>query len=246
MIKIPDKMFGREVEGSYSRWVDNYGAGGEKKEEEPKIEIVPAGIENLESYIRLDSKIHGKHTYPDMLVSMGTKYGDKNWNDAHKALKNEGSFMLNIRSFVDFLDLLKSGIAFDDKGGKIDSKVLEKIYDEIVTQRDPWRAEWLDAKFKGKDIIYHLNGKEIKEVLEDCLMEDKTPGIDLDFWIKYANNQGLPKWDVKDGSLYYWNPKNGKVAGFWANFGWVGFGCGEDPLCSGSGLRVRPAKIFRG
>jgi len=239
MIKIPDKMFGKEVEGSYGRW--------KNKEtvvvEEPEIEVVSGDVIDGRGYIRLESKIHGIHTYPDMLVSMGTKYGDKNWSGAHEALKNEDSFMLNIRSFVDFLDLVKSGEAYDGKGGKIDSKVLENVYDEIVTKRSPWRSEWLDAKFEGGELIYHLDGKEIKEILEGCLMKDKK--IDLDSWIKNANDQGLPKKGVKDGSLNYWKPVDGKVAGFWASSGGV-FYCDGDPQFSYSVLRVRPAKIFRG
>ncbi|MBI2673242.1 hypothetical protein HYX19_03210 [Candidatus Woesearchaeota archaeon] len=70
-------------------------------------------------------------------------------------------------------------------------------------------------------------------------MGDKLPGIDLGDWLERANSQGLPPKDVKSGSLYYLNPKNGAVARFFANSGWAGL----YPRYSDSGLGVRAARI---
>ena len=123
---------------------------------------------------------------------------------------------------------------------------------EIAEVRDPWRAEWLDADFKVINEILHINynhrtvNAELKpqnsEPLENCLMENKTPGIDLEAWLKNANRQGLPPTNIKKGSLYYWHPVNRRVAWFDASPARVGLCCVGYPWDSGSALGVRLAR----
>jgi len=124
-----------------------------------------------------------------------------------------------------------------------------------VVKRYPYRAEFLGGKFsktglvsKTLNVTYHKirpDGitEEVTEPLQDCLRVNKTPGIDLDYWLDHATQQGLPRQNNTDGNLYYWNPREGAVAGFWADSGWVGLGCGWYPTDSNASLGSRPVKV---
>ncbi len=171
-------------------------------------------------------------------------------------LVKESSYIpLNLRLFVDFLKEIKQGLngkkVYDGNKNIIPSDRLLITWNEITEVRNPWRAEWLDNKFiqEGKQYytIYHKinpNGtlKLVKEPLEECLMKDKTPGIDLEDWLERATNHGLPLKDVKSGSLYYWHPENDAVAGFDTISGGSYFLCGRDHGLSGSSFGVRRAR----
>ncbi len=210
------------------------------------------------NFLILEGKTHGSYSYPDLYVAKSLSHHSKNWYQCHEALQDEGNSMLTLRQFVDFLNLLKSGKAFDGKGKQVSSSELEAILKEITEQRDPWRAEWLDADFKVIKNKLHLNyehrhvqGKlqpQRSEPLQGCLMEDKTPGIDLEDYLKRATLQGLPPAEVKSGSLYYWKPMsdNNSVAWFGADAGWSNLLCRGDPQDSSSalGVRRRRAKNF--
>jgi hypothetical protein len=76
------------------------------------------------------------------------------------------------------------------------------------------------------------------EPLESCLMEDKKPGIDLNDWLDNSTSQGLPITNAKDGDLYYWFPRDERVAGFFANSGRAFLNCNRNPLDSYSSLGV--------
>ena len=175
----------------------------------------------------------------------------------YKILRKNDEYMLTPRQFVDFLALLKSGNASDENGNAVNPAQLEAILDEITEVKDPWRAEHLDAKFDSSGLIrktfritYHKiksDGtiEEVTEPLEDCLMSDKEPGIDLDDWLKNANNQGLPKPDAKKGDLWYWYPRNGAVARFRANSDRANLNCNRNPTNTNDALGVRPAKLYK-
>ena len=178
----------------------------------------------------------------------GTKYiGNINWNQGLSINAKLGNQTLNPRQFVDFLNLLKSGRAYNGNGNVVDSQRLGAILDEIVGVRDPWRAEWLDAKFDGNNLVYHViestgQLREIKESLVDYLSVNKTPGINMNDWLKDANYQGLPKSNIKDGKLFYWAPFDGTVAGFFAVSGRADLDCDRDPSDSFASLGVRVAR----
>jgi len=223
-----------------------------KQEEKSKIILPATNIQNPEDYIILEGKTYDNYSYSDLLVAKQKTLFNKTQDECHKELNKQGNFMLAIRQFADFLTLLKSGKAFDGAGNKIDSKELEQILNEIVEVRSPWRAERLDADFKVYNGVLHINyehrvnsnGKlkpNYSEKLEDCLMQDKTPGINFDDWLKNANKQGLPKSDVKKGKLYYWYPRddNNSVAGFDADSDWAGLDCSGYPGDRDDSLGVR-------
>ncbi|MBS3089553.1 hypothetical protein J4461_01575 [Candidatus Pacearchaeota archaeon] len=128
--------------------------------------------------------------------------------------------MLTICQFVDFINLIKTGRAFNGAGNQVPSSRLNEILDEIMTVKSPWRSEWLDAKFEKKGGIIGIGsdmyinyehsvnqagdlicGKS--EKLESYLDSHKTPGIDAEQWLRDANNYGIPKPTTSNGSLYY-------------------------------------------
>ena len=207
-----------------------------------------ASIPSPEQYILLSGRAHGSYEYPDTLIAKKRSIQSKKWQEAQDALKAEGKFMPTIRQYADFLNLLKSGNAYDGKGHAIAKSELDSILDDIIKVRDPWRAEWLDASFNEQGeqfyITYHKfnsAGKleQVTEPLQERLMQDKIPGINLEDWLKKANEQGLLSPKAKQGSLYYWCPKDGRVAGFVANSFRAGLDCGRNPRASGSALGVR-------
>src|SRR3989344_8728621 len=103
-----------------------------------------------------------------------------------------------------------------------DSKEKEhnSLYEEITRTRPLGRGNWLDDLFEQRlDGMYLLTKNRTKaEKLQDCLMQDKTPGISLDEWLdgKNVTSQGFPSSNVKSGDLYYWSPTIGSVACFYA------------------------------
>jgi len=180
-------------------------------------------------YILLDREHqNGNYSEVDLLVPFKITHLSESWTacTTPTLLAKEQGYMPTIRQHVDLLTLIKSGEAFDEYGNKIDSKRLQSLFNEITELRDPWRAEWLDAKFGGGTINYHSikqdgSVKEITEILGDYLIQDKCPGISLDSWLKTANSHGLPTENTEDGSLYYWSPRNGSVAWFVAYSLWT-------------------------
>ena len=215
--------------------------------------ITPANIQNPGDYIILEGKIHGNYSYPDLLVSMDRKHYGKNWDDSHKALTDDGNFMLSIRQFVDFVKLLRTVNVYDGTGSLIgNNRKINGILDEIYKVGGDWRSEWLDAKFElSGDKIFinyeHRNqGGNIeprrREQLVDYLSSNKCPGIDLENWLNNASEHGLPEQNVKNGSIYYWKPENERVAGFDAYSGRAYLDCGRDPSSSDSSLGVRLAR----
>ena len=214
----------------------------------PPPSASPSGsnIRNAESYIILPGKAHGSYSYPDLVVAVEKTYMSTNWNQAHEALHKENAFMLTPRQYIDFLQMLKSGTAYNGRGTRLTSSKVDEILDEILTKREPWRAEWLDAYFKdvneGLNISYDhriVNGQlkpQRTEPLESCVMEDAYVNLFS------ANRQGLPTSKTRTQETYFWHPKDGRVAWFRANSGGVGLSAGGVPADSDSSLGVRAAR----
>src|SRR3989344_6260812 len=186
--------------------------------------------------------------------------GNINREQALKLNNELNSFTLNSKLFAEFLKLLKSGRALDGTKKQVNSRELETILKEIIEVRNPWRSEWLDNKYSKSggvlgigsklSVTYHKfdsSGKliEVTEPLDsDTLMENKTPGISLEDWVNNPNSQGLPKSNVPDGSLYFWHPREGRVARFVADADGADLYCLGYPDGSDGVLGVRVAKIF--
>ena len=191
--------------------------------------------------------------------------GNINYPQAISLNESLGNFTLPLILGKEFIKLLRDGAngkkVYAGNGRQISSSQLDSLYKEITEVRNPWRSEWYDTKFsteKNQGILNKLlkmkwlveypvfeNGtiKKISEPLEECLREDKKPGIDLDNWLDSSTNQGLPKFNSSYGDLYYWHPRNGSVAVFYANSDWAFLDCGWDPSLSNSALGVRAARV---
>lgn len=182
-----------------------------------------------------------------------------NWSESYDILRKLELLMLNLRQGADFLAHVRDGIdgrvkVFDGSETELGRDVLTKIYDDITKVKPPYRAEWYDNKFsqsgRSWNVTYHKierDGtiREVTEPLQDCLREDKTPGIDLNHWLRNATYQGLPPSDTPQGSLYYWHPRNGSVARFDAYSDGAALLCDRNSQYSNAGLGVRAAKIKR-
>jgi len=157
----------------------------------------------------------------------------------------------------EFLRLLDSGIntknkVYDGAGKTLDEAILKQVFDDITKVKGSWRAEWFDTKFSGtgKDMkitysIYKGNHWEYTtEDLQDCLMENRIPGIVLKDWLKNATSQGLPLSGARSGNkMYYWSPQDECVAGFYANSDRAGLNCVRDPTDCYGALGVRCVRV---
>ena len=207
-----------------------------------------------ESSIILPGKEYSNYSYPDLLVSMNRTYykAGKDWYDSHKQLQSKDNFMLTIRQFVDFINLLKSGKVYNGLGKEINQRRIDSILEDILTQREFLRAEWNDVKFKLVNGVLHIqynhrhvNGQlqpQNSEPLEEYLMQYRR--ISLDHWLSNANSQGLPVPNTNNGSLYYWHPGDNSVAMFGSYSNGADLNCGRDPGVSFPALGVRRARIF--
>ncbi len=218
-------------------------------------------LKNPDKYIFLPARNHGSFSYSDMFVPMDRTHQSKNWRDAHLALYQEGASMPTIRQFVDFVNLLRSGKVHDGNARAVSKTKIDSILDEILTVKNPYRAEWLDADFKVKGKTLGVVGGKLymnyehhvvngvitpkrSEEIQGYLAADKTPGIDLDEWLKNAMPSGLPPANIKDGRLYYWQPDwdNNSVAWFVANSDGAFLVCYRVPSGSDGGLGVRACR----
>ena len=194
------------------------------------------------------------------LISTDKFFHNNNWFDMHRLLQLGNRFMPTLLESNQFDQLVYNGI--DKKhfkvhysdGTQVPIEELRRIFNERYEVRSPWRAEYLDAKFKQReDGLYLLtnhivqqNGSlkpQTEELLEDTLMKYRSPGINLKEWIKDPNKHGLPKSNISRGSLYYMCPEDEKVAGLDAEFAGFGLYCNWFPSGSYGGLGAR--KILR-
>jgi len=238
-MKLPKTIFGINTEEAYARW--QKGEGKKPDAGQNTGQALPEGF-NKADYIFIPER--------NLYIAKQPSYHEKNWHETHEALHKDGKRMPTIREFVDFLNILKSGNAINGLEQKLPEDEAISIYKNITEVRDPWRSEWLDARFEKVNGVFHINynhrivDEELKaqnsEPLEDCLMQDKRPGIDLEYWLKNATPQGLPPKNNPDGKLYYWQPRDGAVARFDANSDGALLDCSRNPRYSNSSLGVYP------
>ena len=171
----------------------------------------------------------------NLYVSRERTHLDKDWNETHSLLAQENLRMPTIPEFIEFLKYTRENE--------------EELFKDITEVRDPWRGNWLDAKFSEKDgkmfIAYNhyidnegnLQARNT-EILDNYLTEDRAPGIDLSDWLDNHNQFGLPTQNSKQGDLRYWSPRNGGVAWFDAYSDCADLNCDGDPSCGDSSLGV--------
>ena len=226
-IILPDRIFGRNVDGAMEKVLN-----GDKSQPDPTLgQTAPqANAPNLNGYIWVPSiKLHvaKERTLPNLT-----------WIQTQEELKKQKLAMPTPYQFREFLKHIR------------DSKDSEhqKVFKDVVEVREPWRAQWLNAKFKKrKNELYMIsenvlvNGKyqNVEQKLDDFLTEDKSPGISLDDWINSSASHGLPIPKNPSGKLYYWAPAKGYVAWFVADSAGADLGCYGRPGGSNASLGVR-------
>ena len=173
---------------------------------------------------------------------------NENWFETHKALSLKKLALpdgterqLRMPIIPEFIEALKYL--------KIHNP---ELYKEITEQRNPWRANWLDADFKVINRVLYINYNHVIDVNgnpvpknsepmdKDTLMENRTPGISLDSWLENPTPQGFPRKTIDKGDLDYWYPKsdNNSVAGFVVYSFWRGLFCGRGPSNGNPALGV--------
>ena len=218
--------------------------------EEPETAIpAPQQSAGKAAYIILPGHTHDAYSYPDLLVAKVRSHQSKDWNQAHQALHQQQASMLTIRQFVDFLAHLKARKVYDGTGSKVAKADIKQLLEDILAQRAPWRAEWLDALFTEDNGIWKIKyghqekkGKLVAryhEPLEACIREDCYVNLFS------ANKQGLPTRKVSKQEIYYWQPGNGTVARFLADSGRVDLYCYGDRRSSVAALGVREGRERR-
>jgi len=222
-IILPNEIFGRPVKGAMERIL--------AKDSQPIQQPQPrqGNMPDLNGFVYVPTT--------GLYVQKEKQLHGKNWAQTQEELGKQGMKPPTIEELRQFLIYLKQNPNPENT----------QIYNEITQVRNPWRSEWLDAKFEksGKDmhIIYHaFDGNSIvekNEKLSGHLTEDKLPGISLEKWLEDATVHGLPKSGIEEGQLYYWAPVSGYVAGFFALSGGADLACGGSPDGSCSGLGVR-------
>ncbi|MEK6951658.1 MAG: hypothetical protein AABX29_01455 [Nanoarchaeota archaeon] len=159
--------------------------------------------------------------------------------------------------FAEFLGLVRKRIndriknVYDENGERVTKEELKSINSDITEARGQWRSEHLGLYCFEKDGKHHVGYNKldsnsrlipVEEPLEECLMQDKFPGIDMEYWLNNTTPQGFPSRNNPDGELWYGHPIVNSVARFLANSGRAGLDCGGNPRGSGSDLGVRLAR----
>ena len=180
----------------------------------------------------------------NLYFSKQRTHDKETWNKAWEALANEKVLIPNIgeRALrMPTIEEFRKALIYFKNSPNSEHK---KFYNEITEVRNLYRANWLDAFFEQRDDGMYIltKNKAHAEKLQSCLMEDKTPGINLEKWLEgnNATSQGLPKKDIEEDKkgLWYWAPVDGRVAGFVAGSGGASLYCDGVPDVRGAGLGV--------
>ena len=232
--KKPEYFAGIKVDGAYERFKKLEEEEKAKSKDEIKLDSSPANINN---YIYVPPV--------NLYIAKQRTHLGANWYDCHKQLHQENLLMPTILQFIAYINYLKqnpNGIP----SGDASKQEIESILDDILTVRDPWRAEWFDAFFtkQSNKLYINYNHKtdssgnltpQNSEILEKCLMEDCYADV------LNGNKQGLPlrKLTHDNGGIYYWHPIENYVAAFGAGSGGGSdLECGRDPSVSVASLGV--------
>lgn len=208
--------------------------------------------QKLGTYVLLLGSERRGCEYPDLLFSMQLDCLGETHRQASAAQKINGHFMANTLYEADFFKLINSDkIVYNGAGQRIPRLVLNALKKSIF-QPEKWSGEWLNNSFYfnagvmwTKYTVAREDGKTkvVDEPLENCLMQNRIPGVSLESWLQNPTRQGFPRKSIKKGDLNYWGPRDGTVARFVANSVRAGLGCGRSPQDSGSDLGVRPVCV---
>lgn len=188
--------------------------------------------------------------------------GNIQWEQAIRLNLLLGCKATNPLEHFTFLDLINKGAegkikVYDVSETQLNQEYLGKIRDDIIKVQSPQRGEFLDAEFKFENNKYYIhfnhklkngNFSYTKQLLdENTLLENKFPGIDWVYFLGNTTKQGLPKQNIKQGSIYYFAPNkyNNSVAKSSVDDDWAYFYCSESHFKIGLSLGVRAMKILK-
>lgn len=232
-IILPTKIFGVDTKEAYERVLSR----GKNQNPKTTISKTNQNVQSLDGFIYVPSI--------DLYVAKEKTLLNKDWDECHEELKKQNQMMLPPYQFKEFLKFLR----YSKDQGHLE------IFKDITKLRDPWRAEWINARFEEESNEMYMisenvidNGKYItqKIKLDNYLAQDKTPGISLDDWLDSDAKHGLPKSNINQGELYYWAPKDGKVSRFFASSVRAYLSCSGDRSYANSGLGVRACREATG
>jgi hypothetical protein len=228
-IQIPKTFMGKPVAGSLERVLNSNGNSTPDPSSNPPTNP-PTTVPDLQGYIYVPAI--------GLYLAKQKTHHNLNWHKTHEELAKENLRMPTIYEFKEYLRYLRQ-----NQSGVADASAQEvtTILDDILTVRSPWRAEWLDARFEQRENELYLierNNPSNAKLLELCLMEDKTPGIDLEEWLNNSTKQGLPNPKTKQGQLHYWYPRANYVAWFVADSDWASLGYSRIPTFMNSSRGV--------
>jgi len=246
-MKLPDKIFGKKVEGAYERFLKE--SEKEKPKEEPRI-ITPSSIQR-DKYIQVPET--------NSLISKEEIYKGKTWDEIHYALTDNGLYMptpaLFMKHFLNVRDAFQNkNQLYDGNNNLIPKEEVEDLWKYLTSGHRGGCWTWLDAKFiegsgalgldilTNHEVVIKDSNKSLtpktKKPLEQCVQEDCYADLDS------INSQGLPikkasSQDYKQGAnIYFYHPRENKVARFYADSDGAGLDCIWDPGLSYSRLGV--------
>jgi len=183
------------------------------------------------------------------------------WLESHlviQSLELPHVMLLPIR-FIDFIQLLMSGNAYDGNMELVPKKELSYILDQIIGLGDPdrdTRSEYLDMRFESESgfpvasynhrIINNRIRPETREMRDEYCLEQKAD-LDLYEWLNNSTPQGLPK-SKNSGNLerrlFYTAPKIGCGMSFRAVSFMTCLECDTDADYNAPVQGVRPALLY--
>jgi len=215
-MKRPERVLGGKVEGSLESYLAKAEEREQKKPQEEPVVVEEPKLD-LSKYIILPGKTHGTYSYPDILVPMEKRMcTGKTLPAIYYTLKEDEEFLLTLRQFVDFIEVLKSQFVSDGNGNTLNQNVKSDLLNDIIgVKGGDTRSEWLDPFFmvnensyqKTVDIHYTAieNGNIIRKMeivpelskqgfiggLKNMLKVNFDPlrRISLDYWLQNATRR---------------------------------------------------------
>jgi hypothetical protein len=150
---------------------------------------------------------YGNYSEVDLLVPFEkTPIGGMKWLEPDRVLTeyfDYGWIMPSLRQHADFLKLIRSGKAFNQKGERINPEKLDLFFDELTNVKNPnFSTEWLYTKFTNEEVIFPFIG------IDDIRRHRQSYGLkknnymirNLPSWLNTADEVGLPQNDAPQGN----------------------------------------------
>ena len=197
-------------------------------------------------------------------IWVNDRLGNLDWYEQIPLVEHLGYSRMDNRQGLDFINLLRNGlegkIVKDGNDKQLEIDEIQDILDKLNKRGDPWRSEYLDARFEvtnDKVIIYSGHYTDSSLSLQERIKLEnikfkyskeipKNKIVMSDGWTKFDNfnEQGVCTKLEESDEVYNWYPRNDAVGRFLAYSDGFGLVCSGDPLDSGPRVGMRLAKIL--